>query len=124
MGYEIAYKDIKDKSLEGLVHKSLIDAIAEVREYGSMKYGGLENWRKVEEDHYYHALMRHVVAMCDARFNSKSKETMLDSESGLSHAAHAACNLMFILEIDKEKEFLEKIDEKKLDNSFKDKELL
>ena len=104
-------KDIVGKPLDGLVTKSLIDAIARVREYGINKYpkGGRENWRSVDQDFWYHALMRHVSAMCDAWFNSRSKETLIDAESGLSHAAHAAANLMFIIEL--------------MDNSLPNKEL-
>ena len=94
-------KDVQGKPLVGYVLKSLTDAIARVREYGNNKYpeGGSDNWRLVDTDHYYHALKRHVDAMCDARFNTKSREAVLDPESGLSHASHAATNLMFIIEL-------------------------
>ena len=98
-------KDARGKSPFGYVFKSMMKAIADVRAYGNAKYeeGGEENWRVVPENEWYHALARHVSCMMDARFNSKSRESMVDAESGLLHAAHAAANLMFIIELLEEK---------------------
>ena len=94
-------KDARGKSPFGYVYKSMMKAIADVRAYGNAKYaeGGDENWRVVPEDEWYHALSRHVACMMDARFNSRTRESEMDNESGLKHAAHAATNLMFIIEL-------------------------
>ena len=97
---ETKTKDTNGKPRLGYVYKSLMNAIAKVREYGNKKYpeGGPDNWTKVEPDEYYHALMRHVAAMCDAKFNPLTKESPIDPESGMPHSWHAAVNLMFIIE--------------------------
>ena len=112
----IVAKDVRGKPKVGYVLKSLINAIAKVREYGNNKYpdGGSDNWRLVDEDHYYHALRRHVDSMCDAHFNTKSRETVIDSESGLPHAWHAACNVMFIIELLEESEAAKSLPKKEL----------
>jgi len=105
----IVAKDVRGKPKVGYVLKSLSNAIGKTREYGFTKYkeGGTDNWRNVEVDDIYHALKRHVDSMMDARFNTKSRETVLDSESGMPHAWHAATNLMFIIELlDQEANFL------------------
>lgn len=79
-----------------LVPPAIITDIAIVREYGNMKYGDPENWRDVEEDRYWNALARHFVECMRDR---RSK----DSESGLPHRAHMACNLAFICEMEWQK---------------------
>lgn len=91
-------KDVKGKPRLGFIYRSFLDEISKVREFGAHKYKNHNTWRNVNIDDYYHAVMRHVTAMCDARFNPESRETLDDAESGLRHAAHAACNLMYIVE--------------------------
>lgn len=56
---------------------------------GAKKYSP-ENWKSVPDgkERYFAALMRHLIAW-------KSGEAK-DSESGLSHLAHAACNIHFL----------------------------
>ena len=97
-------KDVIGKPKVGYVMKSFMNAIALIREYGNKKYpeGGTDNWRIVNKDEYYHALRRHVDSMCDAYFNTRSRETVLDAESGMPHSWHAATNLMFLIELDEE----------------------
>jgi len=92
------FKDTKDKPRLGYVYRSFLNAVTAVREFGAKKYQNPNTWRQVPMDDYYHALMRHVSAMMDARFNPESRETLIDAESGIRHAAHAACNLMYIIE--------------------------
>jgi len=70
-----------------LEHATLLDA-ANVLTYGAKKYKP-NNWRNVEDiDRYWAALGRHIIAEDDT-----------DKESGLSHAAHALTNALFILEL-------------------------
>jgi hypothetical protein len=66
--------------------------IAEVLEYGARKYAP-DNWRKVEnpESRYLAAALRHI--------NAWRRGESRDPESGLSHLAHAATSLMFVMEL-------------------------
>ena len=81
-----------DKLRYDLVPPSALEKIVDVLTYGAKKYAP-ENWKKVEEPErrYIAAAMRHIEAF--------RKGERLDPESGLPHLAHAACCLMFILEV-------------------------
>ena len=72
-----------------------IEDLVKILTFGANKYG-VNNWQKVEEDRYFAALMRHLVA---SRLGESN-----DSESGLSHLSHAMCNVLFLLWIEKHKE--------------------
>ena len=74
-----------------LVPPEIIEQIAKVREYGVEKYNDPENWRKVEPQRYWDAVLRHTLAAWD-------DWQATDPESGLLHIAHIACNLAFLLE--------------------------
>lgn len=76
-----------------LVPASLTMAVAAVREYGTKKYKDPENWRKVEPQRYKDALYRHWLAYLDG-------ET-IDEESGLPALWHMACNLAFLIELER-----------------------
>ena len=80
----------KGKLELSLVNPELVKAVAEVRMYGTEKYGDSENWRKVEPKRYIDALYRHLLAYIEGN--------EVDEESGLSHLAHMACNLSFLLD--------------------------
>ena len=80
----------KGKLELSLVNPELVKAVAEVRMYGTEKYGDSENWRKVEPKRYVDALYRHLLAYIEGN--------EVDEESGLSHLAHMACNLSFLLD--------------------------
>ena len=69
------------------------EKIAEVLTFGANKYEP-DGWRYVEkaEERYLAACMRHILAY--------RKGLKQDDESGLSHLAHAACCLMFLLELE------------------------
>lgn len=69
--------------------------VAKVVTFGSSKYGP-DNWRRVDNARarYLAAAMRHINALRSGNF--------LDGESGLHHAAHAICCLLFLLELDLE----------------------
>lgn len=71
-----------------------MQAIIKVLMLGAKKYGP-ENWRQVDDAQrrYYNAAIRHLVSW---KLGEK-----IDPESGESHLAHAACCLLFLLEIDK-----------------------
>jgi hypothetical protein len=80
----------KGKLELSLVNTQLVKAVAEVRMYGTEKYGDSENWRKGEPKRYVDALYRHLLAYIEGN--------EVDEESGLSHLAHMACNLSFLLD--------------------------
>lgn len=64
--------------------------LAQVLDFGMKKYAK-DNWKKLDnfEDRYYAAAMRHLLLW-------KSGEKT-DPETGLSHLAHAFCNLHFLM---------------------------
>jgi hypothetical protein len=82
------------KAQISLVPPAIVEAIAEVRAYGNKKYGDPENWRTVEKQRYIDAMLRHTL-----EFMRGPNST--DQESGLKHSWHMACNLAFILEIER-----------------------
>lgn len=73
-----------------LVPPEIIEQIAKVREYGVKKYNDPENWRKVEPQRYWDAVLRHTLAAWD-------DWQATDPESGLLRIAHIACNLAFLM---------------------------
>ena len=93
-------KNLKAKADDGkpkltLVPRKIIFAIAKVREYGCNKYpeGGPDNWKTVSKERYRDALYRHFMAYLD-------DPTGVDSESGLPHLWHLACNAAFLCEME------------------------
>ena len=77
-----------------LVPPAIIEAVGAVRTFGTQKYGDAENWRQVEPARYRDALMRHLCAYL-------RNPAGVDVESGLPHLAHAACNVAFLLELER-----------------------
>lgn len=73
-----------------LVPPSIVNWIANVREYGNAKYHDPDNWKQVETERYHNAMLRHVLAAWEDPF-------AVDEESGLPHLAHIACNVDFLL---------------------------
>ena len=80
-----------------LVPAEIIEAIGKVRSYGVQKYGEEYSYRKVEPKRYRAALMRHICAWLKNPYG-------VDEESGLPHIWHIACNVAFLIELDKEEQ--------------------
>lgn len=78
-----------------LVPSAIIRCVAAVREYGNQKYGDPENWRQVDAQRYRDAAYRHWLDYLD-------NPVGVDTESGLPHLWHMACNITFLcaLELD------------------------
>ena len=76
-----------------LIPPQILDAIWEVRKYGTQKYGSVNNWKTVSVERYWQAVLRHVRAAWD-------DPTRKDPESGLPHLWHIACNIAFLLELE------------------------
>lgn len=68
--------------------------ISKVWDFGARKYAK-DNWKKVPDakNRYMNALCRHLL---------QSKNEPVDSESGLSHLAHACFNALAILHFELE----------------------
>lgn len=79
-----------------LVPRKMLFDIAEVREYGTKKYGDSENWKQVEPERYRDAAFRHFMAYLD-------DPQGVDEESGLPHLAHLACNIAFLCEMERKR---------------------
>lgn len=72
-----------------LVPAEIIEAVGAVMTHGAEKYGE-GSYRNVEPKRYRAALMRHI-----------AKWLKIDDDSGLPHLWHIACNVAFLLELDK-----------------------
>lgn len=95
--YNQAAKADNGKPKLTLVPHAIIYAIARIREYGVKKYptGGLNNWRKVDVERYRDAAFRHFITYLDDPHG-------VDSESGLPHLWHLACNVAFLCELEQD----------------------
>ena len=86
------YKADNGKTRLDLVSPTFIEAVGKIRTFGVQKYGDSDSWAKVEPQRYMAALLRHINAY------RMGEET--DRESGMPHLWHAACNLMFLIDLD------------------------
>lgn len=86
-------KDDKNKPDPCLLPPEGLVEVIRVLTYGRDKYdrGPKPNWRNGNWERYLSAAMRHCIALLKGEYS--------DPESGLSHAAHAASNLLFIVEL-------------------------
>ncbi len=89
-------KDDSDKLRWDLLPVKATKEIVKVLSIGSKKYGP-NNWKLVMQgeggkERYFAALMRHLMAWKDGE--------IYDPESGIHHLAHAACNALFLLQIE------------------------
>ena len=88
-----AVKHDQDKLPMHLLSTEALEQIAAVLQFGAQKYDS-HNWRKgFAWSRPLSAALRHILA-----FNRGED---CDPESNLSHLAHAACCLMFLIEFEK-----------------------
>lgn len=85
-------KDDGGKLRVDLLPFAALEEVSRVLMHGAAKYGE-NNWRGVSRARYFAATLRHLFAY------AKGEET--DPESSLPHLAHAACSLLFMLELPK-----------------------
>jgi hypothetical protein len=92
-----------DKLRYGLIPTKALQETVHVLTLGAQKYEP-DNWKHVpdSQNRYFDALMRHL-------WSWKSGEQN-DQETGINHLAHAACNILFILERDSYSEEEWKVD--------------
>lgn len=92
---DTGYKADKEKNRLDLWPVTPYLKVGEVLTYGANKYAP-DNWRGgMAWSRLYAATLRHLMAW----WMGQSK----DPESGISHLAHAACNLMFLIEYEESK---------------------
>lgn len=91
----IGKKNDEGKNRLDLIEPQFIEEVGKVLTFGAEQYGA-NNWQKVEnaEDRYYAAAMRHLLTWRRGEKN--------DPDSGLSHLAHVATNMMFLLHFEEE----------------------
>lgn len=89
----VGIKYDSEKPDYSLLPPLVLDEVVKVLTYGASKYSR-ENWRQLDDgkNRYFAAAQRHLWAL-------RRGETH-DEESGLSHAAHAICCMMFYYELD------------------------
>ena len=82
-----------EKPQWGLMPWKALSQVVDVLTYGAKKYAP-DNWKKVPNarQRYIDASFRHLTAYASGEKN--------DSETGLSHLAHAMCCLLFLLAFD------------------------
>lgn len=82
-------KNDQSKNRLELIPPEVISAIGAGLTYGANKYND-DNWREgISYRRVYGALQRHLQAFWSGE--------NIDSESGLPHLYHAACNLTFLI---------------------------
>ena len=79
-----------------LVPAELIEAVGAVMTHGAEKYGEA-SYKQVEPKRYRAALMRHICKWLKDPYGK-------DTDSGLPHLWHIACNVAFLLELDKKEQ--------------------
>jgi hypothetical protein len=81
----------------GLLPPSALKDVVKVLTFGAEKYEP-DNWKRVPDANrrYFDAAMRHLWAYKEGE--------IYDSETGVSHLAHAVCCILFMNELDNEGE--------------------
>ncbi len=98
---KLASKNDEGKIRVDLVHPAFIVEIARVMEHGAAKYGEW-NWCKgFKWTRLYASTLRHLFAW----FSNED----IDPDSGLTHLAHAAANIMMLMGIRHMKELDDRI---------------
>lgn len=89
---QVNIKQPEDKIRLDLVEPSFIKAVGKVRTYGLKAYPDEQGWRNEPKQRFIAATMRH--------FEAYRSGEILDPESNMPHLWHAACNLMFLIEME------------------------
>ncbi len=80
-------KHDQGKSRLELVDPHWLVDVGYVLAHGASIHGEY-NWREVAIERYYGAILRHTLAIMSGEY--------IDPDSGKPHAAHLACNAMFL----------------------------
>lgn len=87
----------KHKLKWGLLPYDALQEIVKVLTFGALKYAP-DNWKYVKDGkiRYFDALMRHLVEWKESDYGKDQKRSK-DSETGLSHLAHAGACILFLI---------------------------
>lgn len=85
-----------EKPMMDLIPPLMEMEVAGVLTFGAQKYSP-NNWRHVPD------LRRRYIAAAKRHINALQQGIMRDEETGLHHAAHAVCCLMFMGEVELER---------------------
>jgi hypothetical protein len=90
---ELGKKYDNEKLRWSLLPLEALQDVVNVLEFGAKKYAP-DNWKYVDnaQARYWDAAMRHMIAY--------KIDNQTDSETGLSHLAHAICCLLFLSQFD------------------------
>jgi Domain of unknown function (DUF5664) len=90
-------KNDKNKTRLDLLPFDALEEVGKVLTFGTTKYGD-RNWEQgIAYGRVYGAALRHLWSWFTSRLTRSSGK---DSETGLSHLAHAACCVLFLLSYD------------------------
>ena len=94
---ELGIKYDDDKARFDLIEPEFEEDIANILTMGANKYAP-NSWQHIEDgkNRYYAALRRHL--------NAWREGEKTDQESGISHLAHVACNIMFLMHFEREEQ--------------------
>ena len=97
----VGIKFDQEKPDYSLVPFGALDETVKVLTYGARKYDR-HNWQHVDDIRYQAALMRHFSLYMQGEAN--------DPETNISHLAHMACSVLFLLQkqLDQEKIVVDK----------------
>lgn len=87
-------KDDSGKLRYDLLDFTFVDDVVKVLTDGGIRYGDF-NWRDLDEERVAAALLRHISAI--------RRGELVAQDTGSTHIAHAASNLMFLHHFHKEK---------------------
>jgi len=73
-----------------------IEEVAKVENHGAKKYARY-NWQKAKPEDYLNAALRHISARLQGHFTDDRGK----NPSGRPHLAHAICDLLFVMGIDR-----------------------
>jgi hypothetical protein len=98
----VGIKFDQEKPDYSLVPFGALDETVKVLTYGARKYDR-HNWKYVDDIRYQAALMRHFSLYMQGEYD--------DPETGISHLAHMACSVLFLLQkqLDQEKTLVDKL---------------
>lgn len=90
---EVGMKFDSEKPDYSLIPPNALDDVVNVLTYGARKYSA-DNWNHVDDarNRYFAATQRHLWAV--------RRGEKMDPETGISHFAHAAASMLFLLELD------------------------
>ena len=98
---ELAKRTNDGKLPFDLIDPLLDEGVAEVLQFGADKYAP-NNWKLSINSSDHHQFVQDRLGSLMRHLSEYRKGSYNDNETGLTHLAHAACNLMFLMRYDME----------------------